>query len=61
MPSGTSDFPFGPVDDGFPERNRETDGRVFDLVVVRIIVFEPPEIVDVQPDFFEERLRNPPS
>ena len=56
MPIGSIEFCFRSVDDGFLERNREADGCVIDLVVVRIVVYISPEIVGSQLHVLEEGL-----
>ena len=55
-PVGEIEFRFRTIDDGFPECNREADRRVVDLIVIRIVGYEPPEIVGVQPDLPGEYL-----
>ena len=50
MPVGQINFRLRAVNDGFAECDREADGRVVDLIVVRIVVHEPPKIVGIQPD-----------
>ena len=50
VPVGQIDFRFRAINDGFAECNREADGRVIDLIVIRIVGHQPPEIVGVQLD-----------
>src|ERR1700732_3074048 len=45
------------INDGLAEGDWKTNGGVFDLIVVRKIVFEAAVIVGTEPEFSEEGLR----
>jgi hypothetical protein len=47
VPIGNIELRFRAIDDGLAERNGKADGRVVDLIVVRIVVYEPSKIVGV--------------
>jgi hypothetical protein len=56
VPSRQIEFRFRAIDDGFLEGNREANGRVVDLVVIRVVVNIASEVVGVQSEFVEESL-----
>jgi hypothetical protein len=53
---GKFGFCFRPIDEGVPECNGKTDGRVSELVDIRIVGYEPPKIIGVYLDFLPENL-----
>src|SRR5208282_1476305 len=54
MPVGKIDFSFRPVKDGLPKRDGKANRRVIDLIVIGIVIHQPPEIIYVQPDLLKE-------
>src|SRR5580692_4440989 len=55
-PIGKVYFCVPAVDYGIPECDGEADRRVVDLIVVRIVIHEPPEIVGFQLDLIKKGL-----
>ena len=56
VPIGNSELRFRAINNGLAERNRKTDGRVVDLIVVGIVGNEPAKIIGVELKLSEESL-----
>ena len=56
MPLEELKFAFGAIDDGFAKRNREADGRIDDLIVIRVIVHKPAVVIHVYAKFIGKCL-----